>query len=848
MPDETKNNLNFDDLPLFAPRAVSKTDLVKIIYKEVNDLVHEESQYKRVDINRVGKSTTEIFEAVDNYIAYNRQLAEPEKKHSASISKADRENVFKEMLKETWSYIKDHKPTIPFKIRSYLLEMAFCGLKVEDANDLSLRLPQHRKLVVDNFAVKKIGIANAEKIINHVRLKKIKNNEDAAVFLIIELLWQGIPLKYILGMNSLCFDPENNIIYLPDNNSYDIASGDTLFWLRFFGILRELKEWFMSYRAKEPFTMDKYVYAKRAYPLINKKLVDYAIEAGITNTYKFKTNNFMHAGRAHKIYFRDVAPSYYTAISGIKVNTSVLSLETIYPKLKLENSFENDFSSRSVMKKVEVRESVAKYVHKNLTTAWIDLCKSTLNTFENSADLKPLIDIIYGIRNEYIAEQIVNFGFVAKSPLLKELIKVVGNESFKNIISDESSDKRYDAVLKALEDKQFMEASEEWVYKNEIDFLDMIKWIVDSIKGRLSIKSILKYFYNLKKIWSYCDVTQITFDMLDKEDMQNILLEYNTVTENNKKLFVSVKTFVGTVNAYNSFYRSIIPKKQKYFENVDFSDLNHLKHNVPKYVFIPSTNAVNNAITRSWDSKKDPVIPMMCILGCYMGLRREEMVRLETMDVRISDSGLEYVIFVGKGGKIRHVYLKYVPEEFKKYFYSYFETALSKNYKRFLNVKTVDVLYGKIKSLHDVFPEGLHTMRRYFATYMRAQKHSVMEVSNIMGHEQTSTLKSYSQHRFRDIKREEELALHGLSSDESTAYISKLLNYEITRPVNKTINSLTDASIVKTSDKPLAKKKNRVDRATIVNAVMKKLFVKFGNERLIEKRVREFRVKIIKHK
>ena len=72
----------------------------------------------------------------------------------------------------------------------------------------------------------------------------------AAPKLLIELLWQGIPIRESMKLTPVNFDSKNRIVFIPSGRAYRLVVLSHEFWANFENLRQEEGRWFWSFLGK----------------------------------------------------------------------------------------------------------------------------------------------------------------------------------------------------------------------------------------------------------------------------------------------------------------------------------------------------------------------------------------------------------------------------------------------------------------------------------------------------------------------------------------------------------------------------------------------------------------------
>lgn len=808
-------------------------EISKYIIKQLSSLLTREANTISIDREAFLKSISE------NILSKIENIAKIKKKNIVVVNKNDAEkerkkrvpqrvrNVLKWVLVLSWEKIKRQKMANLYKYREYLLNIAVEYLKADEFSDLRIVLPRKRRYVADIEKAKAINMDSAKEIIDYLRYERPpKDEKEVVLYLLIELLWQGIPLRYILDMSIFSFNPKDNIIHMKMNNTYDNVSVDPAFWARFDGLLRKLPKYYLSYRAKNIISFREYYPAKRGYVAVNSLLRAVARKIKIKRRKGINSKNIVEAGKASKIFCLNVRPSCFSALSGRKPNTTVLSLNKWYSELK---NVALDSGNKEMEK--DAKEKVIDLT--STTKEYLKECRRVLLKYENKEQRKETIEQLRMLRNGWLVESAISNRNIIRGPILRHLANNVQTKVLLDSIKKWDVKKMRIELLKRAQnekDQLHFVLEKELNQKDKISFLDIVDWIIHSCEEELTGKSVLKYLSTVGRMLIYCELYDIDMLQLDEDDVELMILNQDPVSENNKTKWINKNTFDDIITAFNSLYKYLEPKKP--LKKIEFDKLRYMVDNSPKIVNIPEETAVRAKIKNLLSQKKEKQA-IMCILGCYLGLRRQEMIDLKTRNVRIYNGKYDYIVFIGKGGKERHVYLRHLPESpenYKHIFYSYIKKAIDKNYDRFLDIVKMEQIKDIFeKDLKDTFIDGIHAMRRFFATRSSKNGLSAVQTSCMLGHESLSMLKTYNQNRFRYTEQEAKSVYQELPHEISEKQLANYLVcstkevYRMFREIDLCKNRRQNANRKK------GEKVNYVKLQFIYSFIQNKLEKKFKN-------------------
>ncbi|MFH1368345.1 MAG: site-specific integrase [Elusimicrobiota bacterium] len=670
-------------------------------------------------------------------------------------------NSISELFHQVWMDIRTNNEIDIPRVRYLLFRLALHTIGQSEAMHLNLSLPRKRQLDVDLELVSKTPFDLAYETVWHIRFKmKPKDEKEAVICLLVELLWLGLPLKSCLELTSAHFDPINNMILIPYERAYIPFPADLEFWGRYNGLRPYFPDWFWSFRNSMIAQLKKGKQRKvkllgdyffKSYQDINGFLTQIIkilecnrkIEkCSIPDDYiikKLSWKQLYECGKYHKIVCRGLTPSMYAVVSSKRFRPTV----KLVPGIEIGKYF---ILNQRIVKNTTLKEYAELNVDSKESYDHIHQCLEILRP-----EIK---DQKYDKRSKLLqleAELLVRFFdnhretieyLHGQEALKKELLKGLP----KHLSGNSKVLKEAELFIKNADSyKLFLKK----IYANTAT-LHIVSWINNLLKSNKP-NTVTRYIDSLFPIVIFTEAQGMNILELTEDDLLSIVSEQELIYGKNlKESWINHKTFKSIKTALNSFY-DYMDKQEYSIRRINFNYFRNIAKKSPKLVYIAEEERIKKAIINFWRRKKTKAAAMAMILGCYLGLRKREILGLRIADVRIFgdiNNEYNYISIIGKFSKRRFVAIKYIDKELRPYFYSYWKESLKEKSEHILRmdkVYQIEDLFSR--HLKEFFPDGFHGMRRAFATWNAQKGKSSVKLANAMGHLTINTFMNYN-HEF----------------------------------------------------------------------------------------------------
>ncbi len=709
------------------------------------------SSGKFLSKSELEKTKEKLFRAIRMHVYASHAKDRAESAVNAKISVKETQQWIADLITKTWHMYRGKTDSIYlYQLRQNLHEFC-CFAFGEDKAKTHFRFPflPSRKLIYGYADIEQVSMDTVLSVLWHIRTvmpvkpRKRRRRTDAGNSrktypealgrLIIELLWQGIPLKSILKLTPVCFDPRKRMIYFfsqQPGHGYWFCTLSKESYRYVNWACAHLREWQRSWKRAFPMALGDYMNATSAATYINTILRKNIKAMGLDDKVKITYRQLRSHGIRYKILMEDLTGAAGSSFYGPEYPTNTIGLVSLYRPTDKEKDEYRAFLNKN---EIEAEESTLESLE--FTNAHV------YEQVRGPADLEPVWEVVSGCR-----KSLRHYEYALRSRVSRYERRKIRLQTLFQI-------KQWRTDLLAYHSN----------VENILIWDILLHWLIILINRHLSPTTVLRYMDAIGNILDYCVMHEHSnLAGLTTDDFMVLARGHNGIMTKS-----TLKNIKVPASQFFEFVRKEIdgnPTSPKIdLPEISWGLLQREVDQTPRMIEIASRSATKNRVLKlySGNHERSKDAALVGLAASALGLREDEIADLRLQDVRIIDGVHDYLVVKrGKGAKQRRILLFTLDDELKKIFMNAFEVAVERFKKTGRNS-----LFGKINKSNgvqglfrhywkDMYPQGLHSMRHAFITHNVAKGRSIVSLAVDAGHSSCQTTQAtYNQSSWMDAKR-----------------------------------------------------------------------------------------------